>query len=453
MLLIEPDRVKFPYAGWIPTANGQLSFRHIGEARHPTESVYANVTIDDCRIIIAYQRRPLSDALFQRIIHRVYRLEGSFWFALSGRSFRVSNETTEIDGAIFIYKSPEDWIDKSENNIKAVISKINSIRLSIEKDRDDIIEKEFVRETDNLNKTADIKINFHLKRSGELYLSTPLFSDRRLENASVEYANHSGHDFSRWVADQGYFFLRDLAHQHQHHYPSSDTILILQERTSNKVEWRRNIIYSLYYSIIRVRRFSDSKSNFQALGIHAYCLSFKEICKRSLGSDFNLIPTYNDTALLQSLSAKSAEESNKIGQSSSNAMIKLTRAGIRRTYALALSAIIIAVLIMFIQPLINSDTPNKFSTLSRFIGEHIIPVLAVPMGVMILTWMWTRQDWKNTNQFARDILELSNVRRNVFIIGYLIGGVLILLITFYFSLSALRDLMDAVSAFITILHT
>jgi hypothetical protein len=58
------------HVGWIPTANGRLSFRHIGEAKHPTPSKYANVATKSDRIIVAYQRRNLSDSVFRTITDR-----------------------------------------------------------------------------------------------------------------------------------------------------------------------------------------------------------------------------------------------------------------------------------------------------------------------------------------------------------------------------------------------
>src|SRR5262249_50678624 len=88
----EPDNKKYPYAGWVPTANGRLSFRHVGESKNPTESVYANVGTEAERLVLAYQRRDLSDALFQTVINFICNIEGSFWFALAIKSIGTPSD-------------------------------------------------------------------------------------------------------------------------------------------------------------------------------------------------------------------------------------------------------------------------------------------------------------------------------------------------------------------------
>src|SRR5690349_21101683 len=85
-LIASSDNSRYAYVGWIPTANGRLSFRHIGETRHPTPSKYANVATTRDRIVLAYQRRNLSDSVFRTITDRVSSRSGDFWFAVSARS-------------------------------------------------------------------------------------------------------------------------------------------------------------------------------------------------------------------------------------------------------------------------------------------------------------------------------------------------------------------------------
>ena len=105
----EPSIKIYPYAGWIPTANGRLSFRHIGETTHPSECIYANVATDDRRFILAYQYRQLSDVLFRSVIEYLCNISGDFWFSIAARSIGAPGEADQIEGSIFIYKSKDDW--------------------------------------------------------------------------------------------------------------------------------------------------------------------------------------------------------------------------------------------------------------------------------------------------------------------------------------------------------
>jgi hypothetical protein len=130
-----PDRSSFPYAGWVPCVNGRLSFRHIGEARYPTEARYANVTIDTQRLILVYQHRPLSDVLFQAIFHPLFNIQGSFYFALSGGSVGTPGNTDEIQGKIYIYKSKAEWRAKGKVSIRPRVNVINDLALSLDADR------------------------------------------------------------------------------------------------------------------------------------------------------------------------------------------------------------------------------------------------------------------------------------------------------------------------------
>ena len=339
-----PPLKKFPFAGWVPTANGRLSFRHIGEARHPTTSKYANISTNDQRFVVAYQKRPLSDVLFQPIIHYLFDMSGLFWFGLSTRSIGVPGAIHAMCGNISIFKSREDWKSGAENTVRDAINQLNTVRLSLDKSRDEQISHYFKLATTTLTQTADVNIEFILYRTGEVFFARPTFSDKDLEYASLSFAKEGGHDFARWISDQAFFFLRDLTHQHQHHSPSVDTILILQESNSADTAWRNNIVYSLYYYIIRSKRFKDAISLFQAAGILGYCKSFKEICVRRRSSMAIEFKEYNDEALMQSLMAKANENTLLSTELSFWHQVRLSKAANRRTFVLALVAIVLGLL-------------------------------------------------------------------------------------------------------------
>lgn len=441
-----PPHNRCPYAGWVPTVNGRLSFRHIGESRHPTDSIYANVNGDgQWRLIIGYQRRPLSDVLFKWAIHNLRGIGGDFWFAIAARS-GAPTISDKIAGKVYIFKSKQDWRLHTEDAVRKAIDDIREEQFSANQTRCENIARDFERAIKKLDETADIHLSFVLQRTGEVYFSKPTFRDEGLRYASHDYANNCGHDFDKWVSDQAYFYLRDISHSHQHHHPASDTILILQQRDPADIEWRKYIIYSLYYAVIKTKRSSDDLSVFQsAAGIQAYCLSFQRICEHAVGGDkFANFPKFNDEALRQSLDAKWQEVV-------STTTSRFTAATNHRTYLLAISAIVIAILAIFVQPRINNENDRAafpfLHTVSDFITGYffeIIFIIAVLAGLVFLT---TRARWLQKVSFGRDVLEASNIVRRRAVVFFLACSAIVTFITAWVFWPAVAEIIEAVSAF------
>lgn len=442
-----PSHTKFPYAGWVPTVNGRLSFRHIGESRNPTESRYANVTTDDTRLVLAYQHRPLSDALFKWIVHPLRRLDGSFYFALTAISDESPGHTEELHGSIFIYKSRADWKASGRPAIRDRVKHINSLVHSFERNRDTAVVALFRDAERELLQTSDIEIKYRLFRTGEVYFQKPTFRESELGTESVEYATAQGQDFNKWVADQCYFFLRDITHTHQHHAPSSDTVLMLHYRESDPpngdVVWRRNIVYSLNHHIIRSKRLADSVSLFQAMGILAYCKSFKGICTERFAGGIPDLPKFNDEALLASLTARVEERSAIAMEQSTNAQIRISRAANWRVFALTFTTLVIALLAIVAPPFVPSN--NALTSISRAATENLLTILMTLFLFLLFVWAFTQNNWQIKYQIGRDLLELSNVRRVFFICTYIIVAVAIVASSLYISEPAIMDIARTIS--------
>jgi hypothetical protein len=435
----------------VPTANGRLSFRHVGESRNPTDARYANVTTESIRLVLAFQHRPLSDILFQRILHMALDLDGSFYFALSAQSIGVPGETDELRGLIYIYKSKADWKEKGRPSIRERVNAINSLLNSLDPDRMAKMAFLFQEADVDLKRTADVSINFRLFRNGEVYFCQPEFQDKQLEGASTEYAAARGHDFLKWIADQGYFFLRDITHRHQHHTPSSDTILILQYRLTDDVRWRRNIIYSLYHYIIQAKRFNNTASLLQAIGIVAYCKSFKGICTERFRDGLPGLPNFNDEALLISLKARADEWTAQANDRATDAMIRISRAANWRLFALAFAGVLTAVLVMFVQPLIEKGGNTKLRAMSDFAADNAVSAMAAIILFLLFVWALTQSDWQIKTQVGRDILEFSNVRKLLLISAYAVAGVVVIVIAGFLAEPAISDLKHTFAAFLALL--
>jgi hypothetical protein len=374
--------------------------------------------------VLAYQFRPLSDVLFQPFVHWLFRLEGSFYFALSAISIGIPGDTDEMRGKIYIYKSKSDWKLHGKPSIRDRLRAVRELPLLLEPDRVERILFLYEESETDLKRTADIVAEFVLFRNGEVFFGVPTFRDKELDALSTEYANSRRHDLGKWLADQCYFFLRDITHRHQHHAPSSDTILILQYRTDDDVEWRRYIIYSLYHYIIREKRFSDIKSLFQSMGVLAYCTSFRSVCEERFGKSLPGLPKFNDETLLQSLRARAEELTADANERTADATLRISRAANWRLFGFALVAAVVAVLVMLVQPQVESGRSQQLKMLSEFATDNLLTIVLALVLVLVFIFGLTQSNWQVRVRIARDLLELSNIKRSAFAALYFTSGVL-----------------------------
>lgn len=82
------------------------------------------------------------------------------------------------------------------------------------------------------------------------------------------------------IAEQSFFVLRDLTHQHYHHDKSSDLLTTVTPWSETKDEdWRRETQYGLMRMAIALRRTDTAQSYREALGVVAYADAFqKHLC-------------------------------------------------------------------------------------------------------------------------------------------------------------------------------
>ncbi|MCC8980927.1 hypothetical protein [Bradyrhizobium acaciae] len=446
---VESNPVDFasrPYVGWIPTVNGRLSFRHVGDTRRPTESIFANLDTGAERLIVAYQHRPLSDILFPRIIHWLQNISGDFWFVLTAKSNNSPLVADRISGKIHVFKSREDWRLHADQPMRRLIRGISQLRFSNAPDMPARANLEYDRARNLVEQHADIEIEFDLERNGEVYFSQPAFREEALQRASEQLAASDGHNIRKWVADQCYFFLRDATHAHQHHEVTSDTILILQDRKGDDVQWRKNIIYSLHYAIIRFKRDPDARSALRAMGILAYCKSFVDCCKLKLKADYKDFPEFNDDALRLSLQAKADEISAAEQIVSNRQSVSLAKAGTSRTIVLAFVAIVIATIAILIQPRISTQEKDDFPLLfqvSTFAAENFFSFMGASVVVVVVTWLTTAFNVAMDNRrLARSLLEASYVRKRSAIAVFFVGAVITIGVTLWIFRPAVLSLIE-----------
>jgi len=345
---------------------------------------------------VAYQYRPLSDILFPRTIRLFRDIGGDFWFTLTAKAPTNSGGSTPatdcVHGKVHIFKSDNDWNAFALHQMKAIIQELGDCRF----DPSCMATRAacaFNRATTLVEKCADIHIEFHLYRDGEVYFCSPSFANQDFRDRSENFAATTGHNITKWIADQCYFFLRDLTHTHQHHEPSSDTILILQERGDDDVQWRNNIIYSLHYAIIRFKRYADSKYTLRATGILGYCKSFMACCERKASkTNIATLAEFNCNDLLLSLHAKSQESSADEQTRSNSTASTFAKVNAWRTYTLAIAAILITILPVFVSPRIPAEDKEPFRVLYRLsvlATTHFLEMVSVIGIVTWLVWLFT----------------------------------------------------------------
>ncbi len=335
--------------------------------------------------------------------------------------------------------------------MRAQIREINRLRFSSDADTPTLATLAYDRAREKLDRTADIEIEFDLDRNGEVYFSQPEFRERALQDASERLAADEGHDIRKWVADQCYFFLRDATHSHQHHEPHSDTILILQDRKGDDVQWRKNVIFSLHYAIIRFKRDTDARSALRAIGILAYCKSFTACSKARLKARFVDFPEFNDDALMLSLQAKSQEITTAEQIVANRLNAEFARAATARTIAFAFAALLIAGIAILIQPRISQQEEAVFPLLfkvSTFAAENFFSFLGFSVVVIAATWCYTAINILiESKRVGRSLLEASYVRRGRATALLLLLTVATIAITLVLFWPATVNMYDAFSGF------
>ena len=362
--------MEYSYISWIPTVAGRLSYRHIGNTNNSGRSFYENAFFDNeeggSRIILGFQERDLSDAYFKTFIHYIFGLTGDFLFA-----FACTNKSAdmEVEGELFIFVSDEKKKKYARSVLKYNIDCLRGAKSSLiyNSGLESLGDAKF-----HLSDSCDISISFCLERTGEIRFSQPEFRDTKLKLNTLQYADENNSDFNKWLADQAYFFIRDMTHTHQHHANSTDTIITTQHITAIDSEWRKNIIYSLYYHAISLKRRTSYIHLVQAEGILAYAESFIGISK-----DKNCdIPPYQSHALLNSINAK-IKQHDAVIQNENSLNSKVT---LFLTYILPSLAIVFTIL----SPILSNVSNNpRLLDLRNFIENIYTAIIVTTISALV----------------------------------------------------------------------
>lgn len=133
-------------------------------------------------------------------------------------------------------------------------------------------------------KSFGVFAEYHLERNGNITVA--LFSQ-----------NNKNTDILDGIANQCFYFLKDIAHRHQHHNPRDDSLICLHPMDANGTR-RQRTLQSLHGTILEARNFKTRLNVcVDALGIIEYARVFCEIHK-------GVFPFFMDETLSGSLASR-----------------------------------------------------------------------------------------------------------------------------------------------------
>ena len=298
------------YRSWIPTVSLRLSFSEIGTTKHPTKCLYKNFMSHGRRRVFVSQERFLLDTAFpgNKYIKAAYyyirrKAQGRFIFVFVGATPDNPDFSLEhILGSVYVcpkysfaltrFFSAPQYIVKCTVN---AIGRLPHLRPA------EWLERDLTRFDSSIERHCIYKANIHLTRTGSFHL----YAGRDPNHRITRFTR-----FEKIVAEQAYYFVKDICHNHQHHDPYTDTVIGLHKDGSK--DWRREVRYCLFRKIIQYKRAKGQDNLFESLGILAYARAFITLCKHdsltTAHKDNSLIEYYNTDELENSIKAAQAAE-------------------------------------------------------------------------------------------------------------------------------------------------
>ncbi|AVA19772.1 MULTISPECIES: hypothetical protein [unclassified Rhizobium] len=397
----------------------RLSYKLIGETRYPSNPEYVNSSDGSHLYVAAAQSRQLSDVLFEPFIGRLFGYSGRFEFVFCARSRRtLPSPDSKLIGKVFVFH--QETFSKSGAR-ESFRSSVQSMRTLDPGAMNVGLKQQYLELSQSMLARCDFHMDVVLNRDGVITLSKLKWSDSELRRNTEEYTDTIEFDLEHGIADQIYFFVRDLTHQHQHHGNDADTIITTQRQAkSDDLRWCLEIMYSLYFHIITVKRKENPSEHVRALGVLAYLQSYKTIIQRRIDSvGYPLVlPEFDDASSKESIKATKDYIDFKLNEQKRNSEIQ-------RSFLLWVVAIAITVMNFTISFADKSLPTNPFIlSMANFLKTNafVIPALAI----IALIYYASNLIVKPRYDFKRDVVRLSIAGRGVAIpILSLLGAALL----------------------------
>lgn len=403
------------FRGWVPTVNGRLSFKLIGQTRYPQEAEYANASTVSHSYILAIQTRNLSDVLFERVLGRLFGISGRFDFVFAARS-RHGTPDSRLIGRVYVTRA--DGKKRIEESA-GLADHLKLLRDLHYRDPDGPARADYLASHEHLRDNCDVFADVVLQRNGFFMVSRVCWQDGEFQRRSASFASHEGDDIDRAIGDQIYFFVRDLAHQHQHHGPDADTIITTVPQAGDSLKWCGHIVYGLYHHVIVAKRKADPVEHVRVLGVLAYLRSFKRIVEDAAQerSQQSALPKFDDDATKESITAtKNYIELLAVRRKQGSDEFRTVLFTVTAT-ALTLVSFISG----FAEEKAKPIPPMQ--ELANFLKENAYVCFA-PLAIVVVWWL---SSWviRPRYDFKRDVLRLSIVNRNVAGLILIVASVLV----------------------------
>lgn len=334
------------YKGWVPVVSGYLSFTVIGDTSHPRQTENANVADRNSRYIVCSQLRPASDAAFPRLAtwlprrraggeKGIYR-ERDLWFLCVAHCDKTQ-AARALAGHVFVFTTSL-W-QRMTLHVNAAQSRLRSLDNAGRGLLDKSFSTEYARLLEICRDRSVASCSFQLERNGEFLLAlAEAGAGRRAVQVEFEPAETSQttENMHEDLAAQLYYFIRDLAHRHQHHDAESDQLTTIypfdaSSPLKDRYTWLRHTYYQLMRQIISWKRLQGDDDLAAATGMLCYARSLVQIakneCDRCIANrpadekeckEVVQISAYVDEHLEKSIKAKSESKRNKIQLNLSN---------------------------------------------------------------------------------------------------------------------------------------
>ena len=310
------------YKAWVPTVSGRLSFDVIGGGVDPRYSAFANVADKNERFFVCHQRRVLLDGtlpakeFFSKLL---FNLDGRFYFLCIGESSNsIKVRDDYLKGKILIFNE-NAWLSGVQDGVTEFRKKLlgfnklsspGSLWQHVRSHQEALLKE--------LPEKSWFYADFALARTG--IVTFGLEDDPVLAPNAPEFPEDKKPKMEHIVCAQLYFFLKDIIHTHQHHDPTTDTMLdihLLEDE--DDYTWRSETLRLLYRKVLQYKRSRKEEIFSSALGTLAYIKSFRKISEDELGNDpqylknnQTIMPVLNDEYLKDSILASQGALRNTI---------------------------------------------------------------------------------------------------------------------------------------------
>ena len=289
------------YVGWVPNVAGRLSFSHLGNTRNPGACSRINDGDSTGRLLICYQYRRSSDTLLRpAYLQYVYGQRANIAFVLCAES-AANEDGSDVQGVMKgrLYLIDETAPDRLPFRPWAVVEEQWSElrKTHAQPARHPAARQALLKELDEAfapKAFGSFAVSLH--RDGVLELEP---DENVCALSAAGFNGPHGDDITGYIANQAYFFIKDIAHTHRHHPASADSITTASP--SPPQDWAANTLFGLHRKVVDLRRTGKAPRLFNALGVLAYISSFSAIAEVRVGKKPHL--TYNTKQIEDAIKA------------------------------------------------------------------------------------------------------------------------------------------------------